>query len=59
MRTGNPLASKCWIAPRPLLPACKPAQVERVSLPTGVTRPMPVMAMRRFGFMRGKRWPEK
>ena len=53
MRTGKPLASKDRIAPAPLLPARKFAQVLRVSWPTGVTMPRPVMAMRRFGFMRG------
>ncbi len=48
MRTGKPLASNRLIGAPPLLPASSASQVVATSLPTGVTRPMPVIATRRL-----------
>src|SRR5258708_36373778 len=45
MWTGKRLASKGVILPRPLRPACRFAQVVGALFPTGVTIPMPVMAI--------------
>ena len=47
MRTGNPLASNTVIGAPPLRPARSASHVAATSLPTGVTRPMPVIATRR------------
>ena len=48
MRVGKPLASKSVIGAAPLRPASSASHVVATSLPTGVTRPMPVIATRRF-----------
>ncbi len=46
MRTGKPLASNPAIGAPPLRPASSASHVVATSLPTGVTRPMPVIATR-------------
>ena len=48
MCTGKPLASNRLIGAPPLRPASSASQVVATSLPTGVTRPMPVIATRRL-----------
>src|SRR5438067_1379141 len=47
MRVEKPLASNSVMGAPPLLPLSTASQVVATSLPTGVTRPSPVMATRR------------
>ena len=49
-RTGKPLGSNARMKSIPLRPATAASQVERTSLPTGVTAPSPVTTTR---FMEG------
>ena len=57
MWTGKPLASKRLISAPPLRPASSASHVVATSLPTGVTRPMPVIATRRR--RRSRRFPSR
>jgi hypothetical protein len=48
IRTGNPVVSKLLMKSIPLRPATAASQVERRSLPSGVTAPRPVTATLRI-----------
>ena len=49
MRTGYSLASNALMKSMPLRPATAASQVDRQSLPSGVTAPSPVTATLRIG----------